>query len=64
MQQKSVVAPDDLSKFAATTLRAVGLSEEDARTTAWALVEANLEGLDTHGVSRLALYAQRSGKPQ
>ena len=59
MQQKSVVAPDDLSKFAAATLRAVGLSEEDARTTAWALVEANLEGLDTHGVSRLALYARR-----
>ena len=29
------------------------------RTTAWALVEANLEGIDTHGVSRLALYARR-----
>lgn len=59
MQQKSVVAPDDLSKFAAATLGAVGLSEEDARTAAWALVEANLEGLDTHGVSRLALYTRR-----
>jgi LDH2 family malate/lactate/ureidoglycolate dehydrogenase len=59
LQKTSQVAPADLLRFAAAVLCAVGLSEEDARITAWALVEANLEGLDTHGVSRLALYARR-----
>jgi LDH2 family malate/lactate/ureidoglycolate dehydrogenase len=59
MQQKSFVESATLSQFATAALRAVGLSEEDASTTAWALVEANLEGLDTHGVSRLALYVRR-----
>jgi LDH2 family malate/lactate/ureidoglycolate dehydrogenase len=59
MQKTSTVAPVDLSLFATAVLRAVGLSTQDAQTTAWALVEANLEGLDTHGVSRLALYTRR-----
>lgn len=59
MQDKIAVAPAALEQFATTILEAAGLSEEDARTVAWALVAANLEGIDTHGVSRLALYARR-----
>jgi LDH2 family malate/lactate/ureidoglycolate dehydrogenase len=53
------VAPAALEAFATGVMRAVGLSDADAQTVAWALVAANLEGIDTHGVSRLALYARR-----
>ena len=48
-----------LEAFARQVLRAVGLPEADAATVAWALIQANLEGVDTHGVSRLGLYARR-----
>jgi LDH2 family malate/lactate/ureidoglycolate dehydrogenase len=48
-----------LKDFAAAILQGVGVGSVDAQTVAWALVEANLEGIDTHGVSRLALYARR-----
>jgi LDH2 family malate/lactate/ureidoglycolate dehydrogenase len=53
------VAAATLERFCRLVMQAVGLSEEDARVVAWALVAANLEGIDTHGVSRLALYAHR-----
>lgn len=58
-EQGTGIAAETLENFAAAVLRAVGLSEADARTVAWALVAANLEGIDTHGVSRLALYTRR-----
>ena len=59
MQDKIAIAPQKLEQFATAILQSVGLSQEDAHTVAWALVAANLEGIDTHGVSRLALYARR-----
>jgi LDH2 family malate/lactate/ureidoglycolate dehydrogenase len=58
-EKKTHVAAPVLEAFATAILEAVGLSRADAQTVAWALVEANLEGIDTHGVSRLALYARR-----
>jgi LDH2 family malate/lactate/ureidoglycolate dehydrogenase len=58
-EKKLYVASATLEAFAARIMRTVGLSEVDAQTVAWALVRANLEGIDTHGVSRLALYARR-----
>jgi LDH2 family malate/lactate/ureidoglycolate dehydrogenase len=58
-EKKLYVAAATLEAFAGRIMRAVGLSEADAQTVAWALVKANLEGIDTHGVSRLALYARR-----
>lgn len=36
-----------------------GLSQEDARTAACALVKANLRGVDSHGVARVAMYCER-----
>lgn len=36
-----------------------GLSQEDARTAAYALVKANLRGVDSHGVARVAMYCER-----
>ncbi len=58
-EQKISVTPAVLEMFVVRIMRAVGLNDADARTVAWALVSANLEGIDTHGVSRLALYARR-----
>ncbi len=54
------VSAQALEDFARAVMRAVGLPEADAATVAWALLQANLEGIDTHGVSRLALYARRA----
>ena len=48
-----------LERFCSTIMQAVELSKNDADIVACALVSANLEGIDTHGVSRLALYAHR-----
>lgn len=57
--EKILVPPVRLTAFASAVLQAVGLSEVDAQTVAWALITANVEGIDTHGISRLALYARR-----
>lgn len=59
MQQQAFIEAAELRSFAEAVFEAAGLNAEDAATTAWALVEANLEGIDTHGISRLALYAHR-----
>lgn len=58
--QVTRVAPVELQAFATRALEAVGVPPSDAQTVAEALVEANLEGVDTHGVSRLALYTRRA----
>ncbi|MEP9379919.1 Ldh family oxidoreductase [Aquabacter sp. CN5-332] len=48
-----------LEDFAAAVLEQVGCPSTHARETAACLVSANLEGVDTHGVARLAVYARR-----
>lgn len=48
----------DLAALAARALRKAGASAANARITADALVTADMEGLATHGVSRVALYVQ------
>ncbi len=58
-EKETYIAAPLLKDFVTTILQAVDLSRADAQTVAWALVEANLEGIDTHGVSRLAIYARR-----
>jgi LDH2 family malate/lactate/ureidoglycolate dehydrogenase len=55
----ALVAADRLRAFAVRVLVAVGVPEADADLVADALVAANLEGVDTHGVSRLAIYTRR-----
>ncbi len=49
---------DALTDLAARGLKKAGASRSMARATAQALVAAEMEGLATHGVSRVALYAQ------
>jgi LDH2 family malate/lactate/ureidoglycolate dehydrogenase len=60
MDAKSLRVPHpDLLDVSSALLRSHGLSEEDAAITAEHLVTANLRGVDTHGVIRLAGYIKR-----
>ena len=52
-------AADDLRRFTGGVLEALGLSGEDAALVARSLVEADLRGVDSHGLVRLKIYADR-----
>lgn len=52
----SVVRAESLSDFCVRVFSKMGVSPEDARITADVLVQANLRGIDSHGVARLARY--------
>lgn len=58
-QSKTVIRSKDLVQFIRSVSIKSGLSEDDAAIFADSLVEANLLGVDTHGVSRLAIYLKR-----
>lgn len=53
---------DDLTQLATRALENAGASPSMARAAAKALVAADMEGLGTHGVSRVALYCQHLRK--
>ena len=55
----AVIAEDALLLLATRALVAGGMSAEDARPVARVLVLADLFGLRTHGVSRVAQYLGR-----
>jgi LDH2 family malate/lactate/ureidoglycolate dehydrogenase len=48
-----------LLAFCSTCFEKLGLSSEDARLIAENLIFANLRGVDSHGVIRLKIYAER-----
>ncbi len=50
------VDPEALEAFCVRALRALGISEGDARITADVLVSADLRGISSHGVARLRRY--------
>ncbi|MDZ4075628.1 MAG: Ldh family oxidoreductase, partial [Hylemonella sp.] len=54
----------ELESLAAAALRAAGASPAQALCTARALVAADVQGLATHGVSRVAMYTShlRAGR--
>jgi LDH2 family malate/lactate/ureidoglycolate dehydrogenase len=53
------VPADRLRDFAIAILEAAGLPAADARIVADSLVDADLRGIHSHGVSRLGIYVQR-----
>ncbi|MEO1091168.1 MAG: Ldh family oxidoreductase [Pseudomonadota bacterium] len=53
------VRADDLRAFVAAALRSVDVPEDDATDVAALMVEADLQGYDTHGVFRLRQYVDR-----
>ncbi len=56
-------SPRSLHGFTESVFRAVGVPEDDARITAENLIEADLRGVESHGISRLLLpYVRRIQK--
>lgn len=54
--------PSEIRSLAVRLATAVGVPSEDAETFAGALVDADLQGVTTHGISRLNIYLQRLEK--
>jgi LDH2 family malate/lactate/ureidoglycolate dehydrogenase len=52
----SIVQPEALQTFCARVFEKMGVSSGDSVITADVLVQANLRGIDSHGVARLARY--------
>jgi LDH2 family malate/lactate/ureidoglycolate dehydrogenase len=52
----SKVRAETLSDFCVRVFEKMGVVHDDARITADVLVQANLRGIDSHGVARLARY--------
>jgi LDH2 family malate/lactate/ureidoglycolate dehydrogenase len=57
-----LVQPADLQAYASDILSAAGLPDGDAGIVAAALVDANLRGIDSHGVTRIPIYVERLRK--
>ena len=53
---------ENLQTLAAKLANAVGVPTEDARMFSEALVDAEMQGISTHGMSRLSIYLQRIQK--
>ncbi|OLS38153.1 lactate dehydrogenase [Alkalihalophilus pseudofirmus] len=50
---------EELRVFTREVLERIGLKNECAYNASDALIRANLEGVDSHGISRLSIYAKR-----
>lgn len=59
MMSKTVVKHTALLEFARVVFVRVGVPEADAQWVAEATVEADLRGVNTHGVMRLPIYTRR-----
>ena len=51
--------PEDLKTFCREVFARLGMEDEDAGVVADSLVRANLEGNDSHGLSRMGIYTAR-----
>ncbi len=56
---KKTISAVELTTFVKALAEKSGVAEADAAVLADSLVEANLLGIDTHGVSRLPIYLKR-----
>lgn len=54
-----IYAPDSLRGWVLDVFRALGLEDADAAIVADGLIEADLRGVESHGVSRIPIYAER-----
>lgn len=55
----AVYKPEELRSFCLEALCQLGVPKDDASVVADCLIRANLEGTDSHGISRLGIYAKR-----
>ncbi|PLR98497.1 Ldh family oxidoreductase [Bacillus sp. T33-2] len=54
-------AAEDLKIFCEKLLTSYGVNERDASIASESLIQANLEGVNSHGISRLPIYLKRLG---
>ena len=59
MQTETAISFDRLKAFIRDALTKVGLPAQDAATVAGLMAEADLQGSDGHGVTRLPQYIRR-----
>jgi ureidoglycolate dehydrogenase (NAD+) len=59
MPEQTGINVDHLSTLASAILSAAGVPKPDARIVAESLVDADLRGIHSHGVSRLRIYVER-----
>ncbi len=59
---KKFYRPEEVREFAAAIAEAAGVNRSDAEILAEALVDADLHGTSTHGISRLNIYIRRIQK--
>lgn len=52
-------SPEDLKVYCENMLMANGVNQEDAVIASESLIQANLEGVHSHGISRLPIYLKR-----
>jgi len=62
MEDSIVIPAEHLREFGEAIFHRVGVSEQHAHETAQSLVDANLRGIDTHGIYLSDLYARRLEK--
>ena len=55
------VRETELKSFCAAVLERLGVPADEARLVAEALIEADLRGVDSHGVIRMPMYVERLG---
>ena len=58
-KKERVYPAERLEQFTTSVLVALGLPKTDAKTCATRMMEADLRGVDTHGIFRLPPYCQR-----
>lgn len=59
MQDSVVVTEKDLTRFCAAVFSSLGMPATDARYAAECIVTTNMWGVDSHGVIRMPIYAER-----
>jgi LDH2 family malate/lactate/ureidoglycolate dehydrogenase len=62
MDRPHLIPAEKLREFGKRILEKVGVAEPEARITAEILVDANLRGIDTHGIYLCDVYARRLQK--
>ena len=58
-EKQVFVTPEKLKIFAVSLSRKYGLNKDDAEIFINNLIDANLTGVDTHGLTRLSIYLKR-----
>jgi hypothetical protein len=58
-QPKLLFSPNTLQTFTESILTANGVPSENVKIIASALIQADLRGVDTHGVNRIPSYMER-----